>query len=72
MKRIAKIKGMHCNDCVERVEGALKKAGYKVGKVELESGIAEFECGCTDTCHCPDPVNVISSAGYEVVEVKEV
>lgn len=62
MKRIAKIKGMHCNDCVERVEGALKKAGYR----------AEFECGCTDTYHCPDPVNLISSAGYEVVEVKEV
>lgn len=72
MKRIAVIEGMHCEDCVRRVEDALKRVGYKVERVSLEEKVAEFSCGCTDECGCPDPATAISSAGYKVVEIRRV
>gem|GEM_PF-4881328 len=69
MRRIARVKGMHCSVCETRVKKALSEAGYTVLKVSRDEEVVVFECGCEGTCSCPDPADVIEGVGYAVAGV---
>lgn len=60
---LIKVKGMQCNHCVKRVENALKIAGAKKIKIDLESGEVTFEKIEVKTAE-----EIILDLGYEIVK----
>jgi copper chaperone len=65
MKKTIKISGMHCMNCVNRVDKALTALGCK-SKIDLKKGIATIEnTDISDT----DLKNAIEDLGFDVVSI---
>jgi uncharacterized protein len=69
MKKIFKIKGMHCNNCATLIENALKD---KINKISVSFSKSEAEIDFDESKISEKEIKkIIEDTGYEVTEEKE-
>lgn len=65
MKKTLKIDGMHCMNCVKRVEKALSALGCTVS-VDLKAGTAVVEAASLDDASLK---NAVEDLGFDVLSI---